>query len=151
MIDPSIVGKEIGCISFPVERSKLAELAKALGDSDPVWHDADAAAAAGFEGIPTPPTVTVLQDHWRDGGVAALVDAIGLDLGRVLHGEAEWEYVTPVRGGDELCARQVVADVSTREGKRGGSMTLVKIETEFTNQRGELAVRRTDTLIEREV
>jgi acyl dehydratase len=151
MVDPSIVGKEIGRISFPIERSKLAELSRVLGDDDPVWHDPQAARAAGFAGVPTPPTVTVLVDHWRDGGVAALVDAVGLDLGRVLHGEAAWEYLAPVRAGDELTARQVVSDVTTRAGKRGGAMTLVKVDTEFTNQRGELAVRRTDTLIERDV
>src|SRR6478672_11028975 len=135
MIDPSLVGQEIGRISFPIERSKLAELARALGDDDPVWHDAQAARAAGFDGVPTPPTVNVLMDHWRAGGVAALVDAVGMDLGRVLHGEAAWEYLTPVRAGDELTARQVVSDVTTRAGKRGGAMTLVEIATEFTNQR----------------
>jgi acyl dehydratase len=151
MPDPSIVGKEIVNVSFPVDRSKLAELAKAFGDTDPVWYDANAARVAGFDGVPTPPTVTVLMDHWREGGGEALVAALGFDLARVLHGEAAWEYVTPVHAGDELTARQVVSDVTTRAGKRGGSMTLVKTTTEFTNQRGELAVRRTDTLIEREI
>ena len=150
MIDPGIVGREIGAISFPVDRSKVAELARAIGDDDPVWHDPRAARSAGFEGVPTLPTVTVLADHWRSGGVEALVDAIGADLSRVLHGEAEWHYLIPVRMGDTLTARQVVSGVTQRQGKRGGTMTLVKVDTEFTNQRGELAVRRTDTLIERE-
>jgi acyl dehydratase len=151
LIDQDIVGKEVSRISFPVDRSKLAELSRAFHDEDPVWHDPEAARAAGFEGVPAPPTVTVLMDHWRVGGVPALVDALGMDLSRVLHGEVAWEYLVPIRSGDELAARQVVTDVTTREGKRGGSMTLVKIDTEFTNQRGELAVRRIDTLIEREV
>jgi acyl dehydratase len=151
MIDPSIVGQEIARISFPIDRSKLAELSRAFGESDPVWYDPGVAAEAGFAGVPSPPTVTALMDHWRDGGVASLVEAVGADLARVLHGEASWEYVTPVRAGDELTARQVVADLSAREGSRGGAMTLIRIDTEFTNQRGELAVRRTDTLIEREI
>ena len=151
MIDQSIVGKEIPPVSFPIDRSKLAELSKSFGDGDPVWWDPAAARAAGFEGVPTPPTVTVLINHWRDGGVTGLMESIGADLARVLHGEATWEFLIPVRCGDELTARQFVADVSQRQGKRGGAMTLVKIDTEYTNQRGELAVRRTDTLIEREV
>jgi N-terminal half of MaoC dehydratase len=151
MIDPAIVGKELAQFTFPVDRSKLAELSRAFDVEDPVWWDRAAAQAAGFEGIPTPPTVTVLADHWREGGVAGLVDAVGADLARVLHGEVAWEYLVPIRGGDELTARQVVSDVTTREGGRGGAMTLIKIDTEFTNQRGELAARRTDTLIEREI
>jgi acyl dehydratase len=151
MIDPNIVGTQIDEISFPIDRSKVAELARALGDHDPAWHDPQAAAAAGFDAVPTMPTVTVLVDHWRAGGVAGLVEAIGADLPRILHGEAEWHYLSPVRMGDTLSARQIVKDVTRREGKRGGAMTLIKIDTEFTNQRGELAVRRTDTLIEREI
>jgi len=151
MVDPSITGREIATITFPVDRSKLAELARAFGDGDPAWHDPDAAAAAGFDAVPTPPTVTVLADHWRSGGVAGLVEAIGADLARVLHGEAEWEYRKPVRMGDILTSRQRVSNVTQRQGRRGGTMTLIAIETEFTNQRGELAVRRTDTLIEREI
>ena len=151
MIDPSIVGKTLAEVQFPIERSKLAELARSFGDLDPVWHDARSAAAAGFEAVPTPPTVTCLLDHWRDGGVPALVAALGLDLNRILHGNVAWDYLVPVRSGDALSARQFVSDISQRQGKRGGAMTLVKMVTEFTNQRGQLAVRRTDTLIEREI
>jgi acyl dehydratase len=91
------------------------------------------------------------MNHWRSGGVGGLAEAVGADLSRVLHGEAAWEYLVPVRMGDTLTARQKVTDVIQHQGKRGGTMTLVKIDTEFTNQRGELAVRRTDTLIEREI
>lgn len=151
MVDSSIVGMRLSEVSFPVDRSKQAELGRSFGDTDPVWHDPEAAAAAGFDGVPTFPTVTVLVDHWREGGVAGLVDAIGLDLARVLHGEAEWSYFVPVRVGDTLTMVSSVADVTERQGKRGGVMTLVKVDTDFTNQRGELAVRRTDTLIEREI
>jgi acyl dehydratase len=151
MIDASLVGRQIGQVSFPVDRSKLAELARAFGDDDPVWHDPQAAADAGFADVPTLPTLTVLVDHWRPGGVAGVVEAIGADLSRILHGEVRWHYLAPIRIGDTLTARQTVTDVTGRTGKRGGTMTLVTIETEFTNQLGELAVRRTDTLIEREI
>jgi acyl dehydratase len=151
VVDTSIVGKQVGEVTFPVDRSKVAELGRAFGDPDPVWHDPAAAEAAGFDGVPTFPTVTVLADHWREGGVGALVEAIGVDLARVLHGEADWQYFVPVRMGDTLTMRASVAEVTEREGKRGGKMTMIKIDSDFTNQRGELAVRRTDTLIEREI
>ena len=151
MVDPSLVGKQIGETTFPIDRSKLAELARAFGDTDPVWHDPPAAQAAGFDAVPAPPTVTVLAAHWREGGVPGMVAAIGADLSRVLHGESEWEYFVPVRMGDTLTSRDIVADVTQRQGKRGGTMTMIKIQNEFINQRGELAVRRTDILIEREI
>lgn len=151
MVDLTIVGRQLAEFSLPVDRSKVAELGRAFGDPDPVWHDPQEAWAAGFDAVPTVPTVTVLADHWRAGGVAGLVEAVGADLARVLHGEAEWDYFVPVRMGDTLTLRASVTDVTEREGKRGGRMTLIKIASDFTNQRGELAVRRTDTLIEREI
>lgn len=148
MIDDSIKGRTLGSVSFPVDRSKLMELGRSFFDPDPLWHDSDAASAAGFDHVPTPPTVTTLLDHWRAGGALETAAAIGADLARVLHGEAAWEYLAPVRAGDTLTSSATITDVTRREGKRGGTMTLVTIQTEFTNQDGELAVRRRDTLIE---
>jgi hypothetical protein len=150
VIDPGIAGTELGRVRFPIDRSKLAELARAHHDDDPVWYDEGAAADAGFETLPVPPTVTVLGDHWRPGGALAPALAIGADLERLLHGEASWEYLEPIALGDELTAVARVTDVTRREGKRGGTMTLVTIQTDFTNQRGQVAVRRRDTLIETE-
>jgi hypothetical protein len=149
MIDPDLAGTELGTVRFPVERSKLAELAWAFGDQDPVWHDPDAACEAGFDAIPVPPTTTVLADHWREGGATAMAEAIGADLRRVLHGEASWELLAPLRPGVELTATQRVESVATREGGRGGTMTLVGLVTEFVDGDGKVVVRRRDTLIEK--
>jgi len=146
MADESMIGLELGESRFPVDRSKIRELALAALDTDPIHQDEEAARAAGLDGVPAPLNYPVLLMHWRDPG--EILVKLDLDLRRVLHGEVDWEYFAPVSAGDELTARRRVADVSTREGKRGGAMTLVKIEIEFTNQRGELVARQTDTIIE---
>ena len=132
MVSLTAAGREIARVSFPIEHRKVADLARALGDDDPIWHDAEAARAAGFDGIPTPPTVTALLDHWRAGGAAGLAADVGIDPARSRLGEVAWDYVVPVRAGDRLTARQVIADVITREARDGGTTTLVKVETEFT-------------------
>jgi acyl dehydratase len=90
----------------------------------------------------------VLAAHWRREGALTGAQALGLDVARLLHGEASWEYLVPVRAGDELAGTARVVDVTTREGRRGGTMTLITIETAFTNQDGAVAVIRRDTLIE---
>ncbi len=59
-----------------------------------------------------------------------------------------WDYRAPVRVGDEITARRRVADVTQREGKRGGTMTFVSVEIELTNQDDELVAVQTDTIIE---
>lgn len=146
MADASHIGLELGELSFPVDRSKVRELALAAGDDDPIYVDESAAREAGFPAIPAPLNVAVLAMHWR--GSDDMLERLDLDLRRVLHGEVGWEYVAPVYVGDELTATRRVGDVTTREGKRGGKMTLVTIETEFRNQDGATVLRQTDTLVE---
>ena len=147
-VDTDLVGRDLGEVSFPIERGKLRELARALHDDDPVWSEPAAAAAAGFDGVPAPPTVTTLAAHWTAGGLVGHALALGMDVNRLLHGEAAWEYERPVRLGDELTAATRVVDVTRRDGRRGGTMTLVTLETTFANQRGERVARLRDTMIE---
>jgi acyl dehydratase len=144
----ALKGRDLGQVRFPVERGKLREFARSLHDDDPVWHDPEAAAAAGFDGVPTPPTITVISAHWTAGGLVGHALNLGLDVRRLLHGESSWSYAAPVRAGDELTASTHVADVTTREGRRGGTMTLLTLETAFANQRGEHVALLRETMIE---
>src|SRR5438270_8024833 len=104
MIDPTLEGAELSRVRFPVDRSKLAELARAFHDEDPAWYEHDAAAADGFAATPTPPTVTVLADHWREHGALDAALALGADLERLLPGEASFEFLLPICAGHELTA-----------------------------------------------
>ena len=142
----SLVGLVVDEFSFGVEAGKVREFARAIHDPAPRYVDAAAAAAEGFAGVPAPLTFSVVAGHHRDA--AAAVRRLGLDIARVVVGEVEWSYAAPVLVGDRLDGRRVVADVRTRQGSRGGSMTLVTLETEFRNQRGEVALRQREVLIE---
>lgn len=147
MPDESQIGMEIDEVRFPVERGKVREFARSFGDPDPIHLDPEAAAAAGFDGIPAPLTFPMVAMHWRDRD--AMIEDLGFDFARLLHGGVRWEYKRTVCVGDELHATRRVADVKRREGKRGGSMTFVTVETDFVDADGELAIRQVDTLIER--
>ncbi|MEX2195917.1 MAG: MaoC family dehydratase N-terminal domain-containing protein [Thermoleophilaceae bacterium] len=147
MSHESLIGKDLGGASFPVERGKVRELVRALGDDDPVYTDLEAARAAGFERIPVPPTFTVTLTHWLGADMG--FGALGLDLERVLHGESSWEYLAPVYVGDQLTASRRVSDVTTREGKRGGTMAFITLATEFGNGDGKTVIRQKDLIIER--
>lgn len=140
------VGTLVDEFSFPVDESKVREFARAIKDPSQRYTDAEAAAAEGYEGVPAPLTFAVVAAHHRDA--AAAVKLLGLDIERVVVGEVAWEYERPVLVGDRLNGRRIVADVKSREGARGGRMTLVTLETELRNQRGELAVTQREVLIE---
>jgi acyl dehydratase len=143
-------GQQLGdSWTFPVEQGKLRELAVALHEPDPVWFDEDVARAQGFTTVPLLPTASVIGDLWREGGFfVANVAAAGLDMSRVLHGEVTWSYVLPIEIGDELTATCRVSTVDLREGRRGGRMKRVGIQTQYVNQRGELTLVRDDVLLE---
>lgn len=146
MTKTDIVGMEAGTITFPVERGKIHEFAGALRDENPVYHDPQAAKEAGFPDVIAPPTFTVVQQFFTDQ-VRTIPD-LGLDYARVLHGEQEFEYVRPVAAGDTLTGRTRVSQTYEKEGKRGGTMRFVVLETTYTNQRGEECVITRMTLIE---
>jgi len=127
-----------------VERGKIREFARAIKDDNPIYFDADyAKQQAG--GIVPPPTFTMTQAFWDDAGNR--ID-LGLDMRRVLHGTQEFEYVRPVHAGDTLTGQGKISEVYKKPGKRGGEMTFVVMETEYKNQRGEVALYSRSTIIE---
>jgi acyl dehydratase len=83
----------------------------------------------------------------KDGALSH-AKRVGLGLERVVHGEVAWEYLAPIRLNDELTTSTRIADRTTREDRRGETMTLVTLETTFTNQHQDLVAIRRDTLIE---
>jgi acyl dehydratase len=149
VIDPSVVGEVVDEVRIPVERGKVLELARAVHADDPIYFDRAAARAAGFDDIPAPLTFSVVAMHWRERDDDRMVEELGLEVARVLHGEAHWTYLAPIHVGDELHGVRRVVDVQTKQGSRGGSMTIVALETEYTNQDGALVLRQRDKLIER--
>jgi acyl dehydratase len=146
MPDPSQVGRELDEVTFPVERGKVREFVRALHEDDPIYQDAEAAVAAGFDAIPAPLTFPMVAMLWRERDAA--IEDLGFDFRRLLHGGTTWEYVRPLLVGDEITVRRSVAAVDQREGRRGGVMTFVTIDTEITEAGGDVIARQTDTLIQ---
>jgi len=146
MPDPSQVGLELDEVTFPVERGKVREFVRALHEDDPIYQDAEAAAAAGFHAIPAPLTFPMVAMMWRERDAA--IEDLGFDFKRLLHGGTTWEYVRPLVVGDEITVKRSVAAVDQREGRRGGVMTFVTVDTEITDAVGDVVARQTDTLIQ---
>ncbi len=146
MPDASQVGLVLDEVTFPVERGKVREFARALHDPNPIHQDAEAAEAAGFAAIPAPLTFPMVAMMWRERDAA--IEDLGFDFKRLLHGGTTWDYVRPIEVGDELTIERVVKAVDERQGKRGGVMTFVTIEATIKDAAGDLVARQTDTLIQ---
>ncbi len=144
MADRSQIGKTGKPFKIPIEWSKVREFARAIKDPNPVYFDPEAARKE-CGGIPIPPTFLQTSAFWQDADSSPRMD---FDLRRILHGEQEFEFFKPIFVGDALTGVAKVADIIEKEGGRGGKMTMMLMETEYTNQRGEKVAVARSTLIE---
>ncbi len=148
MADTSMIGKSLSPVRYTVERGKIREFVLAIGETNPVYTDAAAAQAAGYADVIAPPTLPTVFDTWGGFDFPGLCSALGINPLRLLHGEQEYEYRAPVHPGDVITGVPKLVDVAHRQGS-SGPLTLITLETQYTNQRGEVVVVGRSTLVER--
>jgi acyl dehydratase len=142
-LNQALVGNTYPPVRYEVGREKLREFAVAVGETDSIYHDEEAARAAGHPDIPAVPTFPIVLA--ARASVAIHGDPeLGLDYSRVVHGEQEFVSHRPIRAGDRLLA---VAKVASAEPK--GRHELLSIQTEVTTEAGEPVCTVTGTLLSR--
>lgn len=133
---------------FHIERGKVEEFARAITEDNPAYRDEEAAEEQGFERIPAPLTFTRVSSFPRYRAVEGRGIDIGFRQEYAIHGEQEYEYERPLQVGDTLTGETTLTDVYQREGGRGGTMTIAKLETEYRDQDGELVLTERSTVLE---
>jgi hypothetical protein len=134
-----IVGKEYPPFPVTVERGKIKEFARAIGDLDPFYVDDDAARASEWGDLIAPPTFAItFRDDDADTG--ALLRDLGTDVSRLLHGEQEFELLCQIRPGETYLCRPKVVDQYEKAGKTG-PMGFVVRETTVTDRANEVVAR----------
>ncbi|HXH84053.1 MAG TPA: MaoC family dehydratase N-terminal domain-containing protein [Candidatus Tectomicrobia bacterium] len=135
-IDRAIVGKEYPPFAVTVERGRIKEFARAIGDLNPFYLDDEVGAASEFGDIIAPPTFPVTFRSDRVDSAALLRD-LGVDISRVLHGEQEFEQFRPIRPGETFLCRTRVVEIAEKSG-RSGPMAFVTRETAVTDRTNEI-------------
>lgn len=148
MADVDKVGLRLPTFSLTVERVKVKELVEAIGDSNPIYREREAAMAQGYRDTPCPPTFGTLAMQEFCGGYFRALEALGISLSKVLHGEEEYEYLDDIYPGDVLTCQMIVDSIVEKETK-SGVMDLVTLRTVFTNQDGKEVLRARSVIIER--
>jgi hypothetical protein len=148
MFDMSKVGQSFPPFTIEVERGKLHELALAIGDKNPIYHDLAAAQAAGYTDVPVFPTAPTVFWFWGNRELVEQLTSLGIDVARVLHSSEEYEYLAPMYAGDSLTGVMTVADGKLRRSS-AGSMEIVTLAIEYTNQHGQLVLKARETLVAR--
>jgi len=137
-INLGVKGKEYPPYAVTVERGKIKEFARAIGDLSPFYLDDTVGRASPWGDIIAPPTFPVtFRDESQD--TAALLRDLGVDISRVLHGEQEFEHAKPIQPGQTYLCRSRVVDVYEKSG-RSGPMAFVVRDTTVTDRDNDIVV-----------
>ena len=144
-VNEDAIGKSYPPVTYQVGREKIREYAHALGITNPVHHDREAAVAAGFRDVVAPPMFCVVYSAPALG--PAVVDPeVGINLATMVHGGQEFVWGEPVCSGDEITTEIEVSEIYERGGKG-----FYVFESVSTNGDGDEVVRGTWTDIVRGV
>src|SRR5204863_994205 len=87
-LNKALIGRELAPFVVTVERGKIKEFARALGDSNPLYLDDRVGQASEWGDIIAPPTfMTTFREAGGDN--ADFLRELGTDISRLLHGEQE--------------------------------------------------------------
>jgi acyl dehydratase len=130
-VNTEAVGKSYPSTLYAVGREKIREYALAVGESNPLHLDPEAARAAGFRDVVAPPMFCVVYSSPAIG--PAIFDPeVGIDFAMMVHGGQEFVWGPLVVAGDEITTTVSVKSIEERAGNG-----FYVFESRSTNQDGE--------------
>jgi acyl dehydratase len=139
----SAVGKTFPPVTYAVGREKVREYARAVGETNPLHLDPDAARAAGHRDVVAPPMFATVYTSPAIGP-AFFDPEVGMDFALMVHGAQEFVWGPLVVAGDEIATEVELTDISERTGMR-----FYVFESRSDNQDGERVCTGTWTCIVR--
>ena len=142
-INKSLKGKEFPPYTVTVERGRIKDFARAIGDLNPFYLDDRVGAASEYGEVIAPPTFPIT---FRDEGfdTNALLKELGTDVSRILHGEQEYAWHRPIAPGETITAVATIHDIRGRP-----ALEFLTLSTELRGEDGELVCTGRTRLIHR--
>jgi acyl dehydratase len=139
------VGKTYPPTVYAVGREKIREFAHAVGETNPLYVDVQAARAAGYADVVAPPMFAVVYS--APAVAPGMFDPeVGMNFAMMVHGGQQFEWGPLVVGGDEITTTASVKSIRERD-----EMGFYVFETVAVNQNGDEVARGTWTNIVRGV
>lgn len=133
MLDRSLIGSVSAPRYVDVEKGRLVDFARAIGETSPVYIDEGAARAAGHPAIPAPPTF-LFSLGLLAPPTSGTLEEMGVPIERLLHGEQQFDYCAPIHAGDRI---KLTTRIENIESKKGGALELITQVTTAENQHGQ--------------
>lgn len=140
------IGKESEPTTLEIDKTSVRMFARAVGYTDPVYYDEEAAKAAGYRSLPAPPGYlgTPVYDPNRRGARPQQMMEPSRPLKRMLNGGTDVEYLADICAGDVLTSSSAVSSIEERQG-RLGEMLITTTKTTYRNQDGKVVAIMTGT------
>jgi acyl dehydratase len=121
----------------------IRQFAEAIGATDPAYLDPEAARALGHPDVIAPPTFPIAL---AGSGTRSMIDdpGLGLDFGRVVHGDQRFRYTRPVYAGDRLICTTTIEEIAVRVGNE-----FLTVRTDVVTEDGEPVVTAWQKLVVR--
>ena len=132
----------------PIGRAAIRYFARAVGDDNPIYVDADAAVDAGYRDVVAPPTLVCESVQYMDGGrddegYAGHTWPLPVPDGyRTVRGGNEYRFHRAAGPDDVLHVTWRLKDLTEKK-----SMIFCVSEVEYRNQAAELIATNLDTII----
>jgi len=114
-VNTQAVGKTYEPTLYAAGREKIKEYARAVGETNPVHLDEQAARAAGYADVVAPPMFAVVYSSPALGPSIFDPD-LEINFAMMVHGGQEFEWGPLVVAGDEITTTVSVKDISERGG-----------------------------------
>jgi len=131
-IDRRFIGYALPPFTVTATPERIARFSRAIG------------LPAGLAAIAPPTFMKAIEGE--DNSSRRILDALGVDLKRVLHVEQQFDYLSPIRGGDVLQVQRSVANLYDR---KGGAMDFIVVESVISHEDGRLAGRSRQVILVR--
>jgi acyl dehydratase len=138
----------------PLGEVSFYYFACAIGDDAPIYVDAAAAHAAGYDGVVAPPTFVCETAQYSDrkpdenGYIGHAWDLPAEGWRRIRGGNA-YRFYQAVVASDILRVDWKVASVRETKDGKGEAMVIVVSEAAYRNQHGTLLAENSETIIYR--
>lgn len=138
-----------------VDALLIRRYAVAIDDPNPLYHDADAARAAGYDNIVAPPNLLSAIVDWSAGafdqelkadGTIGMGDTDGL---RIMGAGEEMEFLKPVVAGSRVFAEDFVERVEVKSG-RSGPLVFVTLAHDIVDENNDAFNRNHRTVMVRQ-
>ena len=140
------IGKESEPTTLEIDKTSVRMFARAVGYTDPVYYDEEAAKAAGYRSLPAPPGYlgTPVYDPSKRGARPQQMMEPSRPLKRMLNGGTDVEYLADICAGDILTSTSAISSIEERQG-RLGEMLITSTKTTYRNQDGKVVAIMTGT------